>query len=73
MEDLVVIKARTKSGFIQEFQVVEILEIDGKVYQSTVENMYLRDAVMHLSGRMEILEKTVFSQQGLPSDKIETI
>lgn len=57
MSDVITIKARTKAGHTQDFQVLEILEIDGKPYESPQETENLRSHMIHLDGRVSAIEK----------------
>lgn len=54
--DLIEIKARTKTGVVQTFSVSEILEINGKPYQSSQDFSDLREHMIHMDGRLTALE-----------------
>lgn len=56
MSELIEIKAKTKTGVIQTFHVAEILEINGKPYQSAEDTLAIREHVIHLDGRMSAVE-----------------
>lgn len=56
---LITVRARTKSGSIQEFNVLEILTIDGKPYQPMETVDELIQHVNHLSGRVDAIEAIV--------------
>lgn len=56
--DLISIKARTKSGETSTFQVLEILEINGRPYDSTTTEE-LREYTVHLDGRITALEHLI--------------
>lgn len=55
--ELIEIKARTKTGNIQVFSVMQILEIDGKPYQSAEATEDLRTHLIHMDGRVSAIEK----------------
>jgi hypothetical protein len=59
VSDWIEIKAKTKTGVTQTFQVSEILEIDGKPYQSAEQTQDLREHVIHLDGRVSAIEKFI--------------
>lgn len=54
--ELIEIKARTKTGVVQSFSVLEILEINGRPYQSREDTEDLRAHVIHLDGRVSAIE-----------------
>ena len=55
-EPLICIKAKAQSGRVQEFRVVEILEIDGEPYVKQDWKDQLAAAIAELQGRVERLE-----------------
>lgn len=59
MSDLIEIKARTKTGVTQTFQVSAILEINGKPYQSAQDYSDLREHMIHMDGRLTALETII--------------
>jgi hypothetical protein len=59
--DLIEIKARTKTGVVQTFSVSEILEINGKPYQSSQDFTDLREHMIHMDGRLTAL-KTILTK-----------
>lgn len=59
MADWIVVKAKTKAGHIQDFQVAEILEIDGKPYRPVDEIEAFKNHIIHLDGRVTALEAIV--------------
>lgn len=56
---MVTIKVKAKSGQINELQVEALLEVDGKPFRLTVEDV--RDAMIHMDARIEQLE-SMFSR-----------
>lgn len=61
MSELITIRVKSKSGTMNEIQVAEILDIDGKRYQSAGDAENLTALVNHLSGRVAALESIVGS------------
>lgn len=60
MSDLITVKAKTQTGNIQDFRVLEIISIDGKPFEETEGT--LRDTVCHLSGRVDALFQMIGEQ-----------
>lgn len=55
------LKLRLKSGLIQEnFEVEELLEVDGKPYTPVDDIQELREQIIYQAGQIEVLEKAVF-------------
>lgn len=63
-EQLITIRAKTKTGVIQEIQVAEILEIDGQPYRPASETEQIRQLVNHLGGRISTIEAILAGSQG---------
>jgi len=59
VSDLIEIKARSKSGVTQTFNVLEILEINGRPYHSSDAYDELRSHVIHLDGRLTAIETII--------------
>jgi hypothetical protein len=59
MTDSIEIRAKTKSGTIQAFQVVEIVSIDGKPYLPAEGTEELKQHLIHLDGRLTAIERIV--------------
>lgn len=57
------LKVKTATGSITEMRVAELLEIDGKPYRPEISSEAIRDAVIHLEGRVEAIE-TILSGKG---------
>lgn len=57
------IKAKTRSGSVQEFHVEEIIEIDGRAYAG--DSQELRDAIIRLCGRVDAIEAILSTSLGL--------
>lgn len=55
-QPLIEIRAKTKTGVIQSFNVAEIVSIDGRPYQSASDAASLLQHFNHLSGRVATLE-----------------
>lgn len=65
MSDLITIRVKSKSGMVNDLQVSEIVEINGKPYRSAEDSENVTALVNHLSGRVAALEGIVgrmFSQ-----------
>lgn len=60
---LITVKAKTKSGAIQDFQVVEIISIDGRPYTPAGDMEAILQTLNHLTGRMATLEAIVAGRQ----------
>jgi hypothetical protein len=63
VSDLIEIKAKTKTGVIQTFQVSEIIEIDGKPYRSCDQYQEMRDQIIHLGGRLSAIEAFIGNKE----------
>lgn len=50
------LRFKTKTGAITEMVVGELLEVDGKPFKSGDDYQEVRDAVIHLEGRVQTLE-----------------
>lgn len=59
MSELTTIKAKTKNGHIQDFQVAEILEVDGKPFQPAGDVEQLKSLVNHITGRIAAIEAII--------------
>lgn len=59
---MMTLRIKTKSGAITEMAVEELIEVDGKPYKSADEYQELRDAVMHLEGRVSGLESASYER-----------
>lgn len=57
MSQVIEIVAKTKSGVVQPFQVIEIISIDGRPYKATGDVEQLQQYVMHMDGRLTALER----------------
>jgi hypothetical protein len=58
-ERLIEIVAKTKSGGVMPFKVLQIISIDGKPYGDPDDVQQLRDFVNHLSGRITACENAL--------------
>ena len=63
-DELITIEAKTKTGNIQQFQVAEIISIDGQPYRPASETEQIRQLVNHLSGRVAALEAILSNGNG---------
>jgi hypothetical protein len=55
-ERLIEIVAKTKSGGVMPFKVLQIISIDGKPYGDPSDVQAIRDFVNHLAGRVSTCE-----------------
>jgi hypothetical protein len=55
-DQLIEIVAKTKSGSVMPFRVLQIISIDGKPYGDPSDVQQLRDFANHLSGRITACE-----------------
>ena len=58
-ERLIEIVAKTKSGGVMPFRVLQIISIDGKPYGDPSDVPQLRDFMNHLSGRITACENAL--------------
>jgi hypothetical protein len=58
-DNMITIVAKTRSGAISPFQVLEIVSIDGKPYQPPGDVDALFQHINHLTGRIDTLERIV--------------
>lgn len=56
------LRIKTKTGHITEMQVEELLEVDGKPFRTDDEFKDVRDAVIHLEGRVSALESALYER-----------
>lgn len=63
MNELINIKCKSKSGQIVDFNVSEILEIDGQHYQPAEDTQQLKSLVNHLTGRIATIEAIIGGHQ----------
>lgn len=57
---MITIRAKTKTGNIQQFEVQEIIEIDGRPYSVSSPTQELTERVARLEGIAEALMSAVF-------------
>ena len=60
---MIVIKAKTASGVIQDIRVAEVIEIDGKPWHGQASPDGLSERVAHLEGSVEALMRAVFEAE----------
>lgn len=60
---LITIKAKTRSGVIQDIQVAEIISIDGRPYTPAGDMEAILQTLNHLTGRIATLETIVAGRQ----------
>lgn len=56
---MITLKVKTPTGSVTEIRAAELLEINGKPYRPESDIDTLRDAIIHMEGRVETLEKIV--------------
>lgn len=61
--ELITLKLRSKTNSIIEIQVTEIIEIDGRPYQSAGDFQSIVSMVNHLSGRVATLEAIISQKE----------
>lgn len=52
----ITLKIKTKTGQVQDITVEDLLSVDGKPFAAGDEVTYLHDMVVHLDGRMSVVE-----------------
>lgn len=60
---MITIRVKTKSGQVQQFQVEEIIEIDGRPYVVSAPTQELAERVARLEGIAEALMSAVFETE----------
>ncbi len=63
MSDLIEIKVKSKTGQINTLMVAEILEVNGKPYQSAEYTQEMRDQIIHLGGRVSAIEAFIGNKE----------
>lgn len=58
---MISLKVKTKTGLVTDMQVEALLEVDGKPYQSADDLTAVREAQIHLEGRVDGLENVLNS------------
>lgn len=60
---MITLRIKTKTGHVSEMQVEELLAVDGQPYRGADDYQELRDAIAHLSGRVDTFE-TLLTPRG---------
>lgn len=60
-DEFLILKVISKSGTVNEIQVAELLEVDGKPYQPANERDQLLQLYNHLTGRVSAIEAILAS------------
>ena len=60
---MITLKVKTKTGTITDMQVAELMDVDGKPFKSGEDFQEIRDAVIHLEGRVQTLETLLVSER----------